>query len=189
MCGCVRQSGSSKAVDQGNLEASQRLSTVFGVIYVVTYLDQYPAYMFEHVYASREAYIALRPVSLSLAPSHYLLFSIYLCVSVFLSLPLSSGCPSSRPPVANIYTTVAVRTTCLISEANSVVSRYRMVSTHGSSSAPSFSAGRRRIALSCRPRARSVHGRFEGYSLSLSLSAIYFARPTSRRSLIPVIPD
>lgn len=75
----VLQSGSSKAVDQGNLEASRRLSTVFGVIYVVTYLDQYPTYMFEHRYMLQQggAYTSPRSVSLSPFPlATYLSFSL-----------------------------------------------------------------------------------------------------------------
>lgn len=69
-CGRVRQSGSSKAVDQGNLEASRRLSTVFGVIYVVTYIGSISsARMFEHQYVSREALrFRSSPRSLSLLP-------------------------------------------------------------------------------------------------------------------------
>lgn len=116
----VLQSGSSKAVDQGNLEASRRLSTVFGVIYVVTYLDQYPTYMFEHRYmlhqgGARTPRLDLSRFPLSLSPRIY-------------------PSPSRSTPFTNMYTAEPVRTTCLISEANSVVSGYRMISTQSSSS-------------------------------------------------------
>lgn len=106
-CGRVRQSGSSKAVDQGNLEASQQLSTVFGVIYVVTYLDQYPAYMFAHqpCVQQRGGGGMHRP---SILPPPFASLSLSLPSSSPPSLPLSVS--SARPfPSVHEYTHSVLR--------------------------------------------------------------------------------